>query len=371
MEPSARASSPSRVEDLADAPHATQSHHTYRLLQDAAAAVAGASLHSGFEDLPDEVSALTASVLDVLKGREAAAVRAELPVPARRPGLQAALRAELLRLADDRTLADVAVDLIRLLVALEKLSTPAPSHLGAEHSLVPLLLEPDAFELLVEVAHDLRSPLTSILFLSETLRNGRSGRVNDVQRSQLGLIYGAALGLHSVTSDVVDLARGAREIEEEPTPFALGDVFQSVVDLVRPVAEEKGLEIHVQLPDFDRCIGRPLLLGRVLLNLATNGLKFTSEGYVELAAERTDGAAVSFSVRDTGRGIDENARSDLFEPFKTSSDRRRTFFSGAGLGLSIARRLVARMSGELEYESRPGRGTRFFFTVELPPARGV
>jgi signal transduction histidine kinase len=81
---------------------------------------------------------------------------------------------------------------------------------------------PDAFELLVEVAHDFRSPLTSILFLAEALRDGHSGPVTDVQRSQLGLVYSAAFGLASIASDIMDLAREEKDLTaDEAEPFSL------------------------------------------------------------------------------------------------------------------------------------------------------
>ncbi len=319
------------------------------------------------EDLRRDLEELERAVLDVLGGADSGAVRQALPARVRRPGLAAAVRRQVLGQGCDAE--EEPRDVLALLRALDMLAPSRWIDTVDAESLLPLLAEPDAFELLVEVTHDLRSPLTSILFLSETLRNGRSGRVNDIQRSQLGLIYGAALGLHSVSSDLIDLARAGTEFEEENSPFTISEVFQSVVNLVRPVAEEKGLEIRTEAPSFDRCIGQPLLLSRVLLNLTTNGLKFTSEGYVELCAKREPERSVTFSVRDTGPGLGEDASPHLFEPFKKSDDRRGHFFSGAGLGLSIARRLVRRMGSELEHESRPGWGTRFFFTVELPRAR--
>ena len=104
-------------------------------------------------------------------------------------------------------------------------------------------------ELVVEVAHDFRSPLTSILFLAETLKQGRSGSVTPLQERQLGLIYSAAFGLSGVASDVVELARGGdRLVELEPTPFSLADIFESVRDITEPIAVEKGLEIRWYRP---------------------------------------------------------------------------------------------------------------------------
>lgn len=229
---------------------------------------------------------------------------------------------------------------------------------------------PDGMELVVEVAHDLRSPLTSILFLAETLQRGRSGPINPVQERQLGLIYSAAFGLSSMASDVIELARGGdRLVDLDPLPFSIADILESVRDIVQPIAEEKGLQVRLEVPETDFRIGYPVALSRVLLNLTTNALKFTSEGYVELRAEQREGTIVAFSVRDTGRGIPPQALLNLFEPFRRRQKQGEYAFSGAGLGLSICRKLVEAMHSKLEVEtSPPDTGTRFFFQLDLPLA---
>jgi signal transduction histidine kinase len=107
-------------------------------------------------------------------------------------------------------------------------------------------------------------------------------------------------------------------------------------------------------------------LSRILLNLTTNALKFTDEGSVEVAATEQDGTAVEFSVRDTGRGIPAQAMGMLFEPFRRRQKDRDYAFSGSGLGLSICRKLVEAMQGDLRVETTAGQGTRFFFALELP-----
>lgn len=222
--------------------------------------------------------------------------------------------------------------------------------------------------LLVEVAHDLRSPLTSILFLSELLQKGQSGDVNEVQRRQLGIIYSAALGLISVASDLIEFARGGEQlVDREPEPFSVSEIFESVRDIVQPLAEEKGLAIRLLPPENDLRSGHPVALSRVLLNLTTNALKFTEEGMVELVARERGASAIEFSVRDTGPGIDPEVVESLYQPFRPSCSRRRYHFSGSGLGLVITRRLVEAMGSSLEFETRPGWGTRFFFELELPP----
>jgi signal transduction histidine kinase len=227
---------------------------------------------------------------------------------------------------------------------------------------------PDGLELVVEVAHDLRSPLTSILFMAETLRRGRSGPLTSLQDRQLGLIYAAAFGLTSVASDVIELARGGeRQLEMDPLPFSVADILESVRDIVQPIAEEKGLEVRLDAPRERLRIGYPVALSRVLLNLTTNALKFTDEGYVEVKAEAVGTTRLEFSVRDTGRGIPPSSMSMLFEPFRRRQREREYAFSGSGLGLSICRKLVEAMGSELKVDTGVGQGTRFFFVLDLPP----
>lgn len=225
---------------------------------------------------------------------------------------------------------------------------------------------PDGLELVVEVAHDLRSPLTSILFLAETLQRGRSGPVTPLQQRQLGLVYSAAFALSSVASDIIELARGGdRLVDLEPLPFSIADILESVRDIVQPIAEEKGLEVRIEAPQRNSRIGHPVALSRILLNLTTNALKFTDDGYVELRATDAGKDHLEFSVRDTGRGIPAAAMAMLFEPFRRRQQNRDYAFSGSGLGLSICRKLVEAMDGELKVETGT-TGTRFFFVLGLP-----
>lgn len=231
------------------------------------------------------------------------------------------------------------------------------------------LYDSRGLELVVELAHDLRSPLTSILFLSETLMRGGSGPVNEIQQRQLGIVYSAALGLIGTASDVIELARGGEHLEiSEASAFSIAEIFEGVRDMVMPIAEEKGLELRIETLDPDRRFGHPVPLSRVLLNLTTNALKFTDSGRVELLVQPVSSTRVELAVRDTGRGIDDAAMATLFQPIRRRSVGRRGYqITGTGLGLSICRKLVAAMGGELQLETRANFGTRFFFEIELPP----
>lgn len=230
---------------------------------------------------------------------------------------------------------------------------------------------PDGLSLVIEVAHDLRSPLTSIRCLAETIERGQSGPVTELQRKQLRLIYSASLGLGSMATDVIEMARrGDHLTEGEAVPFSVSEVLEGVAEMVRPIAEEKQLTFSYTGPVTDHRVGLPVALSRVLLNLATNALKFTETGGVELVGRATGMSRVEFSVLDTGRGIPEEAAANLFKPFRRSSSRSGRsgyLFSGTGLGLALCRKMLRAMSSDLRYETTQGVGTRFYFEIELPP----
>ena len=224
--------------------------------------------------------------------------------------------------------------------------------------------------MVIQLAHDIRSPLTSVLFLAELLQRGRSGSVNETQQRQLGVIYSAAFALVSVANDVIELARGGGTslTSEDPAPFSLAESLGTIREMLQPMAEDKGIEFRIVTPRDDRRVGHQAAISRALLNLTTNALKFTEEGYVEVAAEPSGWEHIRFSVTDTGRGISPEAERNLFQPFQKSERRKGVFFSGSGLGLSIVRRIVRDLGGVLTYETGPEKGTRFEFTVRMPSA---
>jgi signal transduction histidine kinase len=232
------------------------------------------------------------------------------------------------------------------------------------------LADRGGLDLVVEVAHDMRSPLTSILFLSEVLHRGQSGNLSELQRRQIGIIYSAALGLVGMASDTIEMAKGGRRLPwPDPRPFSVNDVLQAVRDLVRPTAEEKQLELKIEALDTDRRIGYPIPLSRVLLNLATNALKFTQHGSVSIAACSMGGSRVQFSVKDTGPGIPDHVADSLYQPFRAEPKRESGYyFSGTGLGLAICRQLVQAMRGDFRVETSAQNGTSFIFELDLPPA---
>ncbi|HXD23461.1 MAG TPA: HAMP domain-containing sensor histidine kinase [Gemmatimonadaceae bacterium] len=217
-------------------------------------------------------------------------------------------------------------------------------------------------DLVVQLAHDLRSPLSGILMLAESLREGVGGSVTESQRRLLDLIHGAALSLCTSASDVVELALdGQACADETPAEFAVSDVLDAVRDMAAPLAEGKNLELRIVEPAHDRHVGRARALTRVLLNLTTNALKVTERGVVEIAVMEVDGDLdrLEFSVRDSGPGLEATAA----QPANAGPGRCLT---SAGLGLRICRRMMLQLCSSLQCESSPNDGTRFHFEVYAP-----
>ena len=249
--------------------------------------------------------------------------------------------------------------------------TPFPTPTGAAQTIAPAFGAPLGMELVVEMAHDLRSPLSSILMLAEFLKSGQSGTVTDAQRRQLSLIHSAALSLCSTASDVIELARHGNQLRgRAPAPFSVNAALQSVREMVLPIAEEKGLELRIDWSGTDDRLGWDRALSRVLLNLTTNALKYTERGFVELSARdlRDRPGFTEFAVTDSGRGIEAAEMRVLFEPFRERESQRGHQFSSSGLGLAICRKLVAAMDATLQVETKVGKGSRFSFAVSLPPS---
>jgi signal transduction histidine kinase len=228
------------------------------------------------------------------------------------------------------------------------------------------LSSPDALRAVVEMAHDMRSPLGSILFLVDTIRRGQSGTVTQVQERQLGLVYGAALGLSTLASDVVDAINGDRLVDGLRTPFSITEVLLGVCAIVRPLAEEKNLVLNTTFPQADGRLGYPSALSRVLLNLTTNALRYTERGSVAVGATEHSPTLIEFWIEDTGRGIPDNVLAMLFDGFRPGSVGIR--FSSAGLGLAICRNLLEKMGSSLLVDTAVEEGTRFSFRIELPQA---
>jgi signal transduction histidine kinase len=284
--------------------------------------------------------------------------------PQIRPEWVSALRVAVIQqLAADPRAPD-GRELVRVLSGLEALA--GQNSAQAPNQFTEQLSSPDALRAVVEMAHDMRSPLGSILFLVDTIRRGQSGGVNPVQERQLGLIYGAALGLSTLASDVVDAINGDRLVDGRAIPFSISEVMLNVCAIVRPLGEEKGLALRTTFPQVDGRMGYPSALSRVLLNLTSNAVRYTERGSVSVGCTELTQTRVEFWIEDTGRGIPDSVLAMLFDGFRPAAAGMR--FSSAGLGLAICRNLLEKMASSLNVKTEIEVGTRFSFEIELPPA---
>ena len=223
---------------------------------------------------------------------------------------------------------------------------------------------------LANMSHEIRTPLNAILGLCYLLQ---TTTLTSQQRDYVEKADAAAQFLFGMLNDILDFSKiEARKLELEQIDFQLGDLLKNVAKILSVRAHEKGLELNIDLQAAVALRGDPLRLQQILVNLGSNAVKFTDRGKVSISAEviseNKNPVAVRFSVLDTGLGLSTDQTEQLFRAFHqvdTSMTRR---YHGSGLGLAICKRLVELMGGEIGVESKPGRGSLFYFTVQLPPA---
>ncbi|MEW6512430.1 MAG: bacteriohemerythrin [Pseudomonadota bacterium] len=228
---------------------------------------------------------------------------------------------------------------------------------------------------LANMSHELRTPLNAIMGMTAlALRHAVEPKLH----AQLGKIDQASRHLLTVINDILDISKiEADRMELEQTDFRLGDLLEHLDTLVGDRALDEGLKFAIDLPenlaDLQLC-GDALHLGQVLLNLASNAIKFTERGAVVVAVRQTgvsaSGHTLRFEVRDTGTGIAPEDQSRLFKPFSQADSSMTRKYGGTGLGLAISKRLVELMEGEIGVSSQPGVGSTFWFSVRLRPGSG-
>lgn len=221
----------------------------------------------------------------------------------------------------------------------------------------------DCADAVVAIAHDIRSPLCSILLLVDALRRAEKASSNSIRDRQLGLIYGAAFGLSTTVSNLIGAARGEDLVQGEPVPFSVSETMHSVSTIVQPMCEEKGIPLGIEFPDNDVRVGHASAIQQALLNLASNALRYTDAGSVAMGCSEISGDRVEFWVEDTGPGIPDDVLERLCYGFPPEGVKLR--FSSAGLGLAIVRTLVEAMGSTLAVDSG-SEGTRFSFVLTLP-----
>lgn len=220
---------------------------------------------------------------------------------------------------------------------------------------------------LARMSHEIRTPMNAILGYAQLLQRDRS--LSERQRSAIETIMGSGRHLLGVIDDVLDLSKiEAGRAELQASDFDLLSMLNDVAGMLRARAVEKGLKLGIDINPNGHALVRAdeRKLRQVLINLLANAVKFTDIGSVELRVRRLVDHHFRFEVIDTGAGIDPQAQSLIFEPFRQGAAGRSG--GGTGLGLAIAKNHVELMGGELCLASSPGAGSSFYFTLRLAPS---
>ena len=216
---------------------------------------------------------------------------------------------------------------------------------------------------LATVSHEFRTPLNGILGMADLVLD--TG-LDPEQRTYVEAVKTSGSALLSLIDGILDFSRiEAGRLDLAAEPFDPGAIAEAVVELLAPRAQDKGIEIALDIADDvpSLVVGDAERVRQILVNLAGNAVKFTGAGGVGVELRR-EGAGLHLAISDTGPGIPAERLPRLFEEFEQGDDSASRRHEGTGLGLTITRRLVARMGGRIEAGARPGGGS--VFTVVLP-----
>jgi two-component system sensor histidine kinase BarA len=223
-------------------------------------------------------------------------------------------------------------------------------------------------EFLANVSHELRTPLNSILGFAELLRETAEQNPDAKSARYLQNILLAGRNLLDLINDLLDLAKieaGRMDVRSEP--LSLGDVFEGLINLIKPLAEAKGLGIATSVGEGVPIIRTdPAKLQQVLYNFLSNAIKFSPQGgRVDLTAMMDGAEHVRISVTDGGPGIEPGQQEMIFEKFRQIDGSVTRQHSGTGLGLAISKELTALLGGTIGVASVPGQGASFWIVLPL------
>lgn len=225
-------------------------------------------------------------------------------------------------------------------------------------------------EFLANMSHEIRTPINAIVGMANLCLKTE---LTQKQKRYIKVIDSSSQALLGVINDILDFSKiDAGKLTVERIPFDLQDVLTSLADMFAYRAYDKDLEFIINLPANipTRLIGDSLRLNQVLVNLISNAIKFTEDGEINVAVNLLDSSEdtvlLRISVTDTGIGMDEEQRANLFKAFTQADTSTTRKYGGTGLGLAISRRLILLMGGDIGVTSAEGQGSTFYIEVELP-----